>query len=549
MMRYTNLHLLYFTSTIFICSGSSNAVAQSASDQKKLDRVDAGPVKAVRNGEIQREAGVKAVVDSNRVSSVISADQLKHRVTAGQTDESKITHQSDALSGMCRVTSSGLSEPDSLKSTMDASGLVSRRPARPAAKKRPAEQGVALPAGSDLASPGDADGKSRGGGVSGAGGSVEEFRCRLCNYSGRSQHCLSKHYRAHDLAYKICRYCRRAFERPSDLLRHEERHRRRDVLGSGGSGGLDASSDAVSCSASDAARQPAVGRVDTYADGVVTSSCLVSARLGPGDNEVVLCFDEPAADALVDQPTAPPPSKLRDVYSIMAGIFVNQHFFSLGQSPPVVGSGEQATPRSGVDDHGGSLLTDFGQQAFLQMLDLKMVSGSGSSNAGSPAFGSCPENVPPPPDARSPVTASAGVRERRRKGVPNRAVAHDTADPAPSTFPGLRDGSSDALDAAKVRQGDDVDEVSPPFTACNGSVAGKSMKLGPEADSIMLAGYPRESASCGLEATTPISPHDKLLCRRRSRKFFSISCKVCGKRLLQVRIYFETFVDTWRFIG
>ena len=48
--------------------------------------------------------------------------------------------------------------------------------------------------------------------------------CTLCNYTGRSQRSLQKHYKAHSMSYKICRYCRKAFERPSDLLRHEERH-------------------------------------------------------------------------------------------------------------------------------------------------------------------------------------------------------------------------------------------------------------------------------------------------------------------------------------
>jgi len=522
----------------------SNAVAlQCTTEQKKSDTADGTPVKAVRNGEIQRDAGVKAVVDSSRVTSLVSADQLKQRITATPNDESKITHQSDALSGMCRVTSSGLSESNSSRTTADGGGLGSRRPPRPAAKKRPAETGVSLPAGSDLASPaGDTDGKSRSG--MGSGGSVEEFRCRLCNYSGRSQHCLSKHYRAHDLAYKICRYCRRAFERPSDLLRHEERHRRRDVLGSGGTGGLDASSDAgVSCSASDVARQPAVGRIDSYTDGVVASSCLLSARLGPGDNEVILCFDEPAADALVDQPTAPPPSKLRDVYSIMAGIFVNQQLFSFSQSPTVVAGSEQATPRSAVDDRSGPLVPDFGQQAFLQMLDLKMVSGSASSNATPTTFGGATAHMSPR-GAITPVTASGGSRERRRKGVPNRAISQDAADTSVPvmTFSGLHDSTSEVLDTSQLRCGGDVDELSPAFTACNGVVSAKTMKLGPEADSMMLAAYPREAASCGLEAAADASSRDKLLCRRRSRKFFSISCKVCGKRLLQVGLSSETYL-------
>jgi len=491
---------------------SSNAVVPHAAS----DKVDGDPVKAVRNGEIPRDGAMKVLVDPD---TVISLDQQKHRVTTSQNNEPKVVHQSEAVSGTCRVTSSGLPESNSTKTT-DAG---SRRSSKPATKKRPADAGV------ELTSPGDTDGKSpRGGSM--ASGSVEEFRCRLCNYSGRSQHCLSKHYRAHDLAYKICRYCRRAFERPSDLLRHEERHRRRDVLGAGGSGGVDASDSTLSCSASDVVRQPAVGRIDSYADGLVASTLLVSARLGSGDNEVMLCFDEPAADALVSQPTAPPSSKLRDVYSIMAGIFVNQHLLSFNQSSPVLGGSEQAIARSAVDERTGPMVPDFGQQAFLQMLDLKVVSDSASTSPTSAAYSGGGSGQMPPRGAvaapvRPPITPSGACRDRRRKGIPIRATSHETKD---ATFPIVHDGSSDVLDAAKLRCGGELDDTSPTFTACNGVIAGKAATVGLDRDCVMQDSYPRDSSSCSL------SPHDKFLCRRRSRKFFSISCKICGKRHLQV---------------
>lgn len=512
---------------------------QCSSDQKKPDKVDVAPVKAVRNGELERQvtAAVKtaAAVDPNRVTSLLvtAGDQTKHRVSASHNDEAKISpQQSDAaLSTMChRVTSSGLSESGTTTDTAASLG-GSRRAARPGgAKKRPAELGVA--AGTDRASPGDtADSKSRSGGSS----SVEEYRCRLCNYSGRSQHCLSKHYRAHDLAYKICRYCRRAFERPSDLLRHEERHRRRDVLGSGTTLSGDAGSDtaAVSCSLSDVNRQPGVGRIDSYADGVVASSCVVSARLGPGDNEVILCFDEPAADALVSQPTAPPPSKLRDVYSIMAGIFVNQHFFSLhGQSPAVASDGEQGgTPRcGGVDDRAGESGTlvppDFGQQAFLQMLDLKMIS---ADCGGSPGSG----HLSPRGTIQQVAASGGGSRERRRKGVPSRSVGRDTSDTA------LNDASSDVLTdtPAKIRCVGELGEVSPAFSAYNGVIGAKLSRL--EDERVLVPGYPpRESGSCGLDAAA-VTSHGKLRPGRRGRKCFCISCKVCSKRPLQVGLILQ----------
>ena len=379
--------------------------------------------------------------------------------------------------------------------------------------------------------PHDADsdpggGKSSRGGGGGAAG-VDEYRCRLCNYAGRSQHCLAKHLRAHDLAYKICRYCRRAFERPSDLLRHEERHRRRDVLGASptsaaavGAGGGDpavAETVATAAAAEAAVRQPDVGRVDSYVDGVVTSSVLVSAQLGRGDNDVVVGFDEAAADALVDQPAVPSPSKLRDVYSIMAGIFVNQHLLSLGaQTPPVAAATAEVPPQSAA----AALVppADFGQQAFLQMLDLKLVPDSTAAAAAAVAAPS------------TSLAAPAGCRERRRKGVPNRAaVAPDANDPSFADA-----AAADLLEAAKqlraAAAAANLDDASP----CNGvAAAGKLVKLGPEGggDSSVLAGYSRDPGSCRPGSSRGPAAFAR---GRRSRTFFSISCKICASRLLQV---------------
>lgn len=58
---------------------------------------------------------------------------------------------------------------------------------------------------------------------------VTDFRCKLCNYTGRSLHCLIKHYKAHNIAHKICKYCDKAFERPSDLTRHVLRHHKSEI--------------------------------------------------------------------------------------------------------------------------------------------------------------------------------------------------------------------------------------------------------------------------------------------------------------------------------
>ncbi len=58
-----------------------------------------------------------------------------------------------------------------------------------------------------------------------AGESV--YRCSLCSYSTKDPWHLDKHYLAHTRDYKTCRFCKKAFERPSDLVRHEERHKQK----------------------------------------------------------------------------------------------------------------------------------------------------------------------------------------------------------------------------------------------------------------------------------------------------------------------------------
>ena len=57
--------------------------------------------------------------------------------------------------------------------------------------------------------------------------SSRQLCCNLCSYATREMWHLEKHFLAHTRNYKICKYCGKAFERPSDLVRHEERHRQR----------------------------------------------------------------------------------------------------------------------------------------------------------------------------------------------------------------------------------------------------------------------------------------------------------------------------------
>ena len=55
-------------------------------------------------------------------------------------------------------------------------------------------------------------------------GKVPIYRCDVCSYSTKNPGHLEKHFQAHTNNFKSCRYCQKAFERPSDLVRHEERH-------------------------------------------------------------------------------------------------------------------------------------------------------------------------------------------------------------------------------------------------------------------------------------------------------------------------------------
>eukprot|EP00918_Siedleckia_nematoides_P034973 GHVU01076024.1.p1 GENE.GHVU01076024.1~~GHVU01076024.1.p1 ORF type:complete len:318 (+),score=48.37 GHVU01076024.1:372-1325(+) len=50
------------------------------------------------------------------------------------------------------------------------------------------------------------------------------FRCTICNYRTRDRQYVEKHYDAHTNQDKICKICGKAFDRPFDLQRHEERH-------------------------------------------------------------------------------------------------------------------------------------------------------------------------------------------------------------------------------------------------------------------------------------------------------------------------------------
>ena len=59
---------------------------------------------------------------------------------------------------------------------------------------------------------------------------INSLRCVYCSYTGSSPRHLAKHYKAHATSYKICRFCNKAFERPSDLVRHEQRHIRNQTI-------------------------------------------------------------------------------------------------------------------------------------------------------------------------------------------------------------------------------------------------------------------------------------------------------------------------------
>lgn len=136
---------------------------------------------------------------------------------------------------------------------------------------------------------------------------ADEFRCTLCNYSGRSQHCLTKHMRAHDVAYKICQYCRRAFERPSDLLRHEERHRKRDGCA------VQTTTNTI--------QLEGVSRLDEYQSGERLTSQLMTVQLDRNDIHLI-----PDAGLLTSYQQLPPTSsKLRDVYHIMTQSLLTDH--------------------------------------------------------------------------------------------------------------------------------------------------------------------------------------------------------------------------------
>ena len=64
------------------------------------------------------------------------------------------------------------------------------------------------------------------------------YKCHLCSYNGRSWKSYVKHYQAHRQKYKMCHLCSRAFERPSDLKRHLERHEKDANAVGAGSGSL-----------------------------------------------------------------------------------------------------------------------------------------------------------------------------------------------------------------------------------------------------------------------------------------------------------------------